>query len=202
MRPSHSCAFVLALPLVAAACDGKKGGPAAGGTASTATAAVTATATAPASAAAPIPTAKREMPPRPFPVGSSGPVQPSAPQEQQMMAIGYTIAMVSPQGGDPIVDKAYVEETLKKLEGAIRGADKGKTPPNPARAMSGNRRLHVEMGKGCIDRLPSMLAQRAGSSLKAAYDAGVLVISCHDDKWECHQATRDPADVLCVASPR
>ena len=41
-----------------------------------------------------------------------------------------------------------------------------------------------------------------GSSLKATFDSGVLVIACHDDKWECHQSTRDPNDVLCLAAPR
>jgi hypothetical protein len=142
------------------------------------------------------------MPPRPFPVGSSGPVQPSDPPDKQMMAIQYTLAMVSPQGTDPLVDKTWVEETVKKLEAAVRGLDKGKTPPNPARAAKGNRKLEVDMGKGCTDRTPSAVIQRATSSLKQAYEMGVLVISCRDDKWECHQSTRDPNDVLCHAAPR
>ena len=91
---------------------------------------------------------------------------------------------------------------MKKLEVAVRGADKGKTPPDPVKLQKGNRKIEVQMGKGCTDRIPSMLAQRAGTNLKAAHEAGVLVISCHDDKWECHQSTRDSADVLCHAAPR
>src|SRR6185436_7326171 len=136
-----------------------------------------ATASASASAAAaPIPTAaasaaKRDMPPRPVPIGSSGPVQPSAPPEQQMMAIQYTIAMVSPQGNDPLVDKAYVEEAIKKLEVAVRGADKGKTPPNPVKATKGNRKLEVEMGHGCTDKTPASLIGGKATALRAAFDA-------------------------------
>jgi hypothetical protein len=143
------------------------------------------------------------MPPRPVPLGSSGPIQPADPVENQMMAIQYTLAMVTPQSTDPLIDKEYLELMLKKLEAAVRTADKGKTPANPVRGAKGNRKIEVDMGKGCTDRIPSnLIAQRAGSSLKAAFDAGILVISCRDDKWECHQSTRDPEDVLCHAAPR
>lgn len=191
--------------LLAACGDDKK--PASGsGAATTATTssaqapAVTATATA--SSAAPAQSAL-PMPPRPVPLGSSGPIQPSAPADQQMMAITYTLAMVQPRGNDPLtVDKTYLDDTLKKLESAVRTTDKGKTPPNPVKAARGNRKIELEMGKGCTDRVPSSLIQRAGSSLKGAYEAGVLVIACHDDKWECHQSTRDTTDVLCHAAPR
>jgi hypothetical protein len=162
----------------------------------TATAAATATATATASAAGVV------RPPRPVPIGSSGPIQPSAPPEQQMMAIAYTLSLVTPQGNDPLtVDQAYLDEYVKKLEVAVRGIDKGTTPPNAAKATKGNRKIEVDMGHGCVDYVPSQLVKRAGTTLKAAYDAGVLVISCHDDKWECHQSTRDPKDVLCHAAP-
>ena len=190
--------LVLPLLLVLAACDepvSPKGEPSAAPSAAP-----------PPSATTPPPPpakAKIEMPPRPVPLGSAGPIQPSAPPDQQMMAIQYTIAMVTPRGTDPIVDKEYVERILKKLEAAARTADKGKTPPNPAKANKGNRKLEVDMGKGCNERVPeNLLHQRAGSSLKEAYEAGVLVISCHDDKWECHQSTRIPEDVLCHAAPR
>ncbi len=164
------------------------------------TAATTAPAVAPTATANAVTT---PMPPRPVPLGSSGPIQPTAPAEQQMMAITYTLAMVQPRGNDPLtVDKSYLDDILKKLEGAIRSTDKGKTPPNPAKGARGNRKIEMDMGKGCTDKLPSSLLQRAGSSLKGAYEAGVLVVSCHDDKWECHQSTRDPKDVLCHAAPR
>ena len=202
-----SLASLLALGLLAA-CDnrppledrvpgakvvGPDGGaePSASATAPT-TAAPTATASA----------VKKPMPPRPVPIGSSGPIQPSAPPEQQMMAIQYTLAMLSPQSTDPLVDKAWVEDMVKKLEASVRGADKGNTPANPVKSDKGNRKLVVEMGKGCTDKAPANLLTRANSTLKAAYEAGVLVVMCHDDKWECHQSTRDPDDVLCVAAPR
>src|SRR5262249_51135256 len=87
----------------------------------TPTAPAPATATPTASAAAP------PMPPRPVPIGSSGPIQPSAPPEQQMMAISYTLAMVAPRPGDPpSVDATFLEDLVKKLEGAVHGVGKGK----------------------------------------------------------------------------
>ena len=201
MRIALALALTLALTnLALVGCDAKKGDEKTGAASASAmvSAAPTAAPTATATAAV-----KRQMPPRPFPLGSSGPLQPSAPPEQHMMAIGYTIAMVGPEPSDALVDKAYVDEMVTKLETAARTADKGKTPANPAKALNGNRRLHVDLGKGCTERLPSnLVAQRAGSSLKAAFDAGVLVISCRDQKWECHQSTRDSTDVLCLAAPR
>lgn len=199
-RPAYLSLLGLALALPLLGC-GDKPAPAPGAAAS-----VAATGVPTPSQSAPPPLAaatKRPMPPRPVPIGSSGPIQPSAPPEQQMMAIQYTLAMVSPHGTDPLVDKTYIEAILPKLAAAARTADKGKTPADPAKAAKGNRKLEVDLGKGCSERIPSnLLAQRAGSSLKEAYDAGVLVISCHDDKWECHQSTRDPEDVLCHAAPR
>jgi hypothetical protein len=192
--------LLLAL-LALAACDDKPGAAPAASATETASAAPTATVSAAPTAT--VSAAPPPMPPRPVPLGSSGPIQPSSPPEQQMMAIAYTLALVTPRGNDALtVDSVYLEDTVKKLEGAVRGIDKGKTPPNPAKATKGNRKIEVDMGHGCSDHTPSQLVQRAGTSLKAAYEAGVLVISCHDDKWECHQSTRDTKDVLCHAAPR
>ncbi|AUX23066.1 hypothetical protein SOCEGT47_035840 [Sorangium cellulosum] len=203
VRPRARCAAPLLLALAVLACDDPRAqAPAAPASSAAPTPSA---APAPSAAAPPAATgaAKRPMPPRPFPLGSSGPVQPSAPPEQQMMAIQYTLAMVSPQPTDPLVDKGYLEAILPKLAAAARTADKGKTPPDPAKPAKGNRKIEVDMGRGCTERTPAnLLAQRAGSSLKEAFDAGILVISCHDDKWECHQSTRDPGDVLCHAAPR
>lgn len=147
---------------------------------------------------------KIKMPPRPVPLGSSGPIQPNAPEQDQIMAIQYTLAMVAIQNGDPpIVDQEYLDRMKKKLADAVRTADKGTTPPNPIKFDRGNRKIEVQMGKGCLDSTPlNLLHQRAGSSLEEAYKAGVLVISCHDNKWECHQSTRIPEDVLCHYAPR
>ncbi|XXX82170.1 hypothetical protein WMF30_25755 [Sorangium sp. So ce134] len=206
-RAAHPV-LALALGLAVLACDDPRApAPGASASASAPSAPPDAPSAAPAPSAAAPPAAtqaaKREMPPRPVPIGSSGPIQPSAPAEQQMMAIQYTLAMVSPQPTDPLVDKPYLEGILPKLAAAVRTADKGKTPPNPVKATKGNRKIEVDMGKGCTERTPSnLLAQRAGSSLKEAYDAGILVVSCHDALWECHQSTRDPDDVLCHAAPR
>ncbi|UQA56052.1 hypothetical protein [Polyangium aurulentum] len=203
MPPARSSsAALLLLALALPACDDKaseKGAPSAGPSA----AAAPTVAAAPTAAPTVEPPRKIDMPPRPVPIGSSGPIQPSAPPDIQMMAIQYTIAMVTPRGGEPLVDKDYVERMVKKLEVAVRTADKGKTPPNPVKPDKGNRKLVVDMGKGCTEKTPeNLLHQRAGSSLKEAYEAGVLVVSCHDDKWECHQSTRIPEDVLCHAAPR
>ncbi|MGK3993804.1 hypothetical protein [Sorangium sp. So ce1024] len=205
-RALHAAPAFLALGLAVLACDDPPAPAPGASTAAPASAPVEATA-APTASAAAAPAAsearKREMPPRPVPLGSSGPIQPSAPPEQQMMAIQYTLAMVSPQPTDPLVDKAYVDAIVPKLAVAVRTADKGKTPPNPVKATKGNRKIEIDMGKGCNERTPSnLLAQRAGSSLREAYDAGVLVVACHDSLWECHQSTRDPSDVLCHAAPR
>jgi len=120
-----------------------------------------------------------------------------------MMAINYTLAMVAPRTSDPpTVDQTYLDDAIKKLETAVRGIDKGRTGANPVHAEKGNRKIAVDMGHGCADHVPAQLVQRASTTLKAAYEAGVLVIACHDDKWECHQSTRDPKDVLCHAAPR
>lgn len=211
VRAPSTPSLLAAVSLLAlAACDDPKASgasPTAGPTAMAATVSANATATA-----APAPTASSTakaaasgppLPPRPVPMGSSGPIQPSDPADKQMMAIAYTLAMVQPRGNDPLtVDSNYLGEITKKLETAVRTADKGKTPPNPIKATRGNRKIEMDMGKGCTDRVPSMMIQRAGSSVKAAYEAGVLVLACHDDKWECHQSTRDPGDVLCHAAPR
>lgn len=197
-RPAR-CLLILATGLLG--CGDKPAPPTAASASPAANAAPpSATATAPPVAST---ATRRPMPPRPVPIGSSGPIQPSAPPEEQMMAIQYTIAMVAPGPVDPLVDKVWIDGILPKLAAAARTADKGKTPANPVRTAKGNRKIEVDLGKGCNDRTPAnLIAQRAGSSLKEAYEAGVLVISCHDDKWECHQSTRDPDDVLCHAAPR
>jgi hypothetical protein len=168
------------------------------------TAAPKASASAAPSAAATVTGRPKIKAPRPVPLGSSGPIQPNAPESDQMMAIQYTLAMVAVQNGDPpIVDKDYLDRIKKKLAEAVRTADKGTTPPNPIKLDRGNRKIEVQMGKGCLDSTPAnLIHQRAGSSLEEAYQAGVLVISCHDSKWECHQSTRIPEDVLCHYAPR
>src|SRR5262249_5803326 len=134
-RTLGTTALLAALSL--AACDDAKPGADAGAAAASASAAnvaASATASAAPTARAVAAPSKHPMPPRPVPLGSSGPIQPSAPPDQQMMAIQYTIAMLAPGPTDPLVDKAYVEDLVKKLEVAVRTADKGKTPANPVKS--------------------------------------------------------------------
>lgn len=204
MSRALSSVLALLVGLALPACEEEKpaapAAPSATVAAVTAAPVVTAAPTATASAA---PKATGFVAPRPVPLGSSGPIQPTAPPEQQMMAIQYTLAMLAPQNNDPLTDEARIADIVKKLEGVVRTADKGKTPPNPVKATRGNRKIEIEMGKGCTDKTPTnLMVTRASVSLQAAFDAGVFVVMCHDDKWECHQSTRYPDDVLCVAAPR
>jgi hypothetical protein len=190
----------LALLSLTACDEPRHEAPAAAASSSALVAAATAVTTTSSTTQAP---SKRVMPPRPVPLGSSGPIQPSAPAEQQMMAIQYTLGMLATSPTEPSVNKTYIDELAKKLAVAVRTADKGKTPPDPVVVEKGGRKIRVEMGSGCTDKVPTnLIVGRAGSSLRAAYDAGLMVISCHDSRWECHQSTRDPEDVLCHASPR
>lgn len=192
---------LLAVAALLTACDDPKPAPASSGALTTATAS-TDPAAEPTASVATQPK-RRQMPPRPVPIGSSGPIQPSAPAEEQMQTIQYTMAMVAPGPTDPLLDGPFEEELVRKLEAAVRTADKGKTPPNPIITEKGGRKIRVEMGNGCTDTVPANLVKgRAGLTLEQLYKAGILVISCHDAKWECHQSTRDPADVLCHAAPR
>lgn len=190
----HRAAWA-AVVFALAACDK----PAPGGAAS---ASAAPRASEPAQVPIPVSSAKKPMPPRPVPIGSSGPIQAGDPPDKQMMAISYTLAMLAPGPTDPLVDKGFIDEIVPKLATAVAAAEKGKTPKNPVAAAKGNRKLEIDMGHGCTDRTPSFLIQRAGSSLKGAFEKGVLVISCDDDQWECHQSTRDETDVLCLASPK
>lgn len=190
-----------ALAVVVSGCDAAPGGPGAAASGS-ATSGATASTSTPEATAKVAEKKKRAMPPRPVPLGSAGPIQPSAPPDQQVMAIQYTLAMVAPDPLDPLVDKGWIEATAKKLAPAVRAADKGKARPEPVRVDKGHRKLVLELGRGCTESTPAAVLRGQGVHLTQAYEAGVLVVACHDDKWECHQSTRDPEDVLCHAAPR
>ncbi len=142
----------------------------------------------------PKPTAKpRKMPPRPVPVGSHGPVQPSDPPQLQMMAIQYTLAMLAPQPSDPSPDKAAIDAIAKKI--GVGGVS--------AFGEKGHRLLTINMKRACKPDTPKQMAQtRGGVSLEGLHKLGVNVIKCHGNKWACHQSTRNPKDVLCHAAPR
>jgi len=154
-------------------------------------------------AASAAPSPPRQRPPRPLPPGKWGPVQPSAPLEIQQKTLAYTYAMATPDPGDSPVDKGFVEMVRAKLEQAVRAMDPTGGDRISVNAAQGDRRMEVEMGSGCNERTPFNLAvQRAGLPLTTLAQSGIFVIQCHDSKWKCIQATRDPDDVICVAAPR
>jgi hypothetical protein len=154
-----ACVFLLGLGLLA--CDDK---PAAGpGGAPSATASVAAPAPS-HSAPPPVSAAKRQMPPRPVPIGSSGRIQPSAPPEDQMMAIQYTLGRVS-----RVNRSAGHMPTLDDIPKPATGADR---EGRRRRSRQGDEGIAIgRHGEGCTDRvLSNLIAQRAGSSLKAAFE--------------------------------
>ena len=153
-----------------------------------------ATATTSSASAKPKASAKpRKMPPRPVPIGSHGPVQPSDPPQTQMMAIQYTLAMIAPQPGDPVLDRQSIDAVAKKI--SVGGVT--------ALGEKGHRLLTINMKRACKPDTPKTMAQtRGGVSLKELFKMGVNVVKCHGNKWACHQSTRDPKDVLCHAAPR
>ncbi len=165
----------------------------------TATAEATATATASAEAPKPKPKPKpkavakpRPMPPRPVPLGSSGPIQATDSMQKQMMAINYTIAMLSAQPGDSSPDREAISALATKLsQGRLKAqSDKGS-------------RLIVINTPTCSAATPQKtLVGRGGTTLKQAHAMGVNVIKCHSRQWACHQSTRNPKDVLCHAAPK
>jgi hypothetical protein len=152
-------------------------------------------------ATASAPPQARRMPPRPLPLGSSGPIQPTAPVDQQMKTSQYIKAMAAAQTADPFVDEAALEGMVNKLAPLVSAAG-GKTSGSAAHSERDGRIIGLNMARGCTAKMPKVLLSRAGLSLQDVYGAGVMVVKCHDKKWACHQATRVPEDVLCHAAPR
>jgi hypothetical protein len=141
--------------------------------------------------------------PRPLPKGQWGPIQMTDPQELQEKALAYTIQMATPQPGDAVPEKEFLDQLKKKILVGVRSADKGENAFDSVSATQGGHMIDIEMGLGCNERAPfNIVAQRAGTSLGLLRNAGVFAISCHDAKWKCFQSTRDTTDVLCVAAPR
>jgi len=170
-----------------------------GNASAAATTSATATATASAEAEKPKPKPKpkasakpRPMPPRPVPLGSSGPVQATDTMQKQMMAINYTIAMLSAQPGDPSPDHEAISAVTAKLS-------QGKLT---ARSDKGGRLIVIDTPTCGADTPQKTLVGRGGTTLKQAHAMGVNVIKCHSRQWACHQSTRNPKDVLCHAAPK
>ncbi len=175
-----------------AACDKPDGDASAAATTS-------ATATASAEAEKPKPKPKpkasakpRPMPPRPIPLGSSGPIQATDTMQKQMMAISYTIAMLSAHPGDPSPDHEAISALTAKLS-------QGKLT---ARSDKGGRLIVIDTPTCGAGTPQKTLVGRGGATLKQAHAMGVNVIKCHSRQWACHQSTRNAKDVLCHAAPK
>jgi hypothetical protein len=140
---------------------------------------------------------------RPLPKGQWGPIQMTAPEEVQKQALAYTIQMATPQPGDPVPEKEFLDQLKKKILVAVRSADRGESALDSVATTQGGHMIEIEMDLGCNEKTPfNIVAQRAGVSIGLLRNAGVFSISCHDAKWKCFQSTRDVTDVLCVAAPR
>jgi hypothetical protein len=146
------------------------------------------------------------MPPRPIPKGAST-VGQGMPQDVQMQAITYMMAMQAPHDDDPMADPAYAEGLAKRLAPVVASIDKG-SPADKARlgrteTQAGGRRVDLLMASGCDAQLPmTAVVRRGGTSLTELLAHGVLVVRCNDAHWQCLQSTRDPEDVLCTTAPR
>ena len=179
--------LAISLGAVLAACD--KSGPLAGLDASSSWVVVP---SASGSAAPPVSAgahdAGRMMPPRPVPT-SAPTVLITMPQDVQLQAIQYMIAMQAPQPGDAPADPAYAKQIADQLRGM------GKTD-----VISSGRRIDVLLDKGCNASLPreAIAGRTAATSLTTLLAHGVLVVRCADRALQCLQSTRDADDVLCT----
>lgn len=142
------------------------------------------------------------MPERPVPK-TEPTVRSDMPPEVQMRAIAYMAAMTAPHVDDVPPDKDYATSLEKKLLGVARSLDKSRSPETRIEMLSAGRRLQIELGRGCTADTPKKaVVQNAGESFAKLLGHGILVISCHDDRYQCLQSTRDPSDVLCTSAPR
>ena len=154
--------------------------------------------------AAPSPSASFAMPERPIPKPQTM-VGAGAPQETQMKAIGYMVAMRAPRPDDPPADEAYAADLVNKLKPVVLAMDKGpdKAKWNRVEMVAKGRQIDLMMSDGCDAKAPfNAVAQRLNIPLATLLSHGVLVIRCNDTKHQCLQSTRDPDDVLCTTAPR
>ena len=163
-----------------------------------------ATATAPVEAGAAAPSASLVMPERPIPKPQTM-VGAGAPEETQMKAIGYMVAMRAPRPDDPPADEAYAAELVTKLKPVAlamdKGADKGKW--NRVEMVAKGRQIDLLMSAGCDAKAPfNAVTQRLNVPLATLLSHGVLVVRCNDTKIQCLQSVRDQDDVLCTTAPR
>jgi len=158
---------------------------------------------APAEAGA-APAASVVMPERPVPKPQTM-VSAGSPQETQMKAIGYMVAMRAPRPDDPSADEAYATELVNKLKPVVLAMDKGpdKAKWNRVEMVAAGRQIDLLMSSGCDAKAPfNAVVQRLNIPLATLRSHGVLVIRCNDTKLQCLQSVRDPDDVLCTTAPR
>jgi len=156
-------------------------------------------ASAAASASASVP-----MPERPVPKPQTL-VSQTAPEEVQMKAIAYMVAMRAPHPDDAPADDAFAKDLVEKLKPVALGMDRGpdKAKWNRVERIASGRQIDIYLSEGCDEKAPfNAVVQRANVPLSTLLSHGVLVVRCHDQKRQCLQSTRDPTDVLCTTAPR
>jgi hypothetical protein len=159
---------------------------------------------APPREAGPAPTASVAMPERPIPKPQTM-VGSGAPEETQMKAIGYMVAMRAPRPDDAPADEAYATDLVTKLKPVALAMDKGpdKAKWNRVEMQAKGRQIDILMSDGCDAKAPfNAVAQRLNIPLATLLSHGILVIRCNDTKHQCLQSVRDQDDVLCTTAPR
>lgn len=153
------------------------------------------------SAAPPVSVALPERPiPKPQTMVGAG-----APEETQMKAIGYMVAMRTPRLDDAPADEAYAMDLVTKLKPVVVAMDKGpdKAKWNRVELVAKGRQIDLLMSDGCDAKAPfHAVSQRLNLPLATLLSHGILVIRCNDTKRQCLQSVRDPDDVLCTTAPR
>jgi len=144
------------------------------------------------------------MPERPIPKGETM-VSSSAPEETQMKAIAYMVAMRAPHRDDAPADAKFAADLVEKLKPIALGMDKGsnKAKWNRVEMVGQGREISILLSEGCDAKAPAnAVVTRANLPLPTLLAHGVLVVRCNDQKQQCLQSVRDPEDVLCTTAPR
>jgi hypothetical protein len=144
------------------------------------------------------------MPERPIPKPETMVTQ-NAPDEVQMKAIAYMVAMRAPHPDDANADEAYASDLVTKLKPIVLAMDKGpdKAKWNHVDLIAKGRQIDMLMSEGCDPKAPfNAVVQRANVPLTTLLSHGILVLRCNDTKKQCLQSVRDQDDVLCTTAPR
>ncbi len=164
---------------------------------------VVSTVTAPVKEAG-APAASIPMPERPVPKPQTM-VSSSAPEEMQMKAIGYMVAMRAPHPDDASADDTYAADLVTKLKPVSLAMDRGpdKAKWNRVEMVGKGRQIDFYMSEGCDAKAPfNAVVQRLNTPLATLLSHGILVVRCNDTKQQCLQSVRDQDDVLCTTAPR